>query len=153
VTAGSGARPRAGLPWRAGSRRVASGSVPTQPGRLVLAGLAIAVVGSIGACSIGATATPAPSSVLPPSPVDGVVVAVDSAGLANVKGFTLRLTGGATVTLTLGTLVDATAFAPGHLAEHEATGAPVRAWFVVSDGVPVVYRLEDAVAASPSSSP
>jgi hypothetical protein len=95
---------------------------------------------------------------LPASPIDGVVVHVDSTGIGNVTAFTMRLPGGATLVLSLGTLENATQFAPGHLAEHETTGLPVRAWFVVGSGVPVVYRLEDApIGASPapaaSSSP
>ncbi|HEV2006236.1 MAG TPA: hypothetical protein VGQ85_06430 [Candidatus Limnocylindrales bacterium] len=79
------------------------------------------------------------------------MVHVDSTGLGNVTGFTLRLPGGATLALTLGTLENATQFAPGHLAEHEATASPVRAWFVASGGVPIVYRLEDASVAASSS--
>jgi hypothetical protein len=111
-----------------------------------VAALAVALV--LAAC--GTNGSPAPS--LPASPVDGVVVHVDSTGLGNVTSFTLRLAGGATLVLTVATLENATQFAPGHLAEHETTGLPVRAWFVASGGVPIVYRLEDAPAA-PSSSP
>ncbi len=113
---------------------------------LVVAAVAIAL--ALAACEN--KGSPAPS--LPVSPIDGVVVHVDSTGLGNVTGFTLRLPGGATVVLSLGTLDNATQFAPGHLAEHETTGLPVRAWFVLSSGVPIVYRLEDAPVA-PSSSP
>jgi hypothetical protein len=113
---------------------------------LVVAAVAIAL--ALAAC--GADGSPAPS--LPASPIEGVVVHVDSTGLGSVTGFTLRVAGGATLVLSLGTLENATQFAPGHLAEHETTGLPVRAWFVVSGGVPIVYRLEDAPAA-PSSSP
>lgn len=117
-----------------------------------MASLATAL--ALAACDIGAS--PAPS--LPASPLDGVVVHVDSAGIGNVTAFTMRLAGGATLVLSLGTLENATQFAPGHLAEHETTGLPIRAWFVVSGGVPIVYRLEDAPVGSaapvpPSSSP
>lgn len=80
------------------------------------------------------------------------MVAVDAAGLANVKGFTLRVPGGKTIEMTMGTLENATQFAPGHLAEHEATGSPVRVYFVMNGSVPIVYRLEDAPV-SPSSGP
>jgi hypothetical protein len=109
---------------------------------------ALATALALAAC--GTNGSPAPS--LPASPVDGVVVHVDSTGLGPVTGFTLRRPGGATLVLSLGTLENATKFAPGHLAEHETTGLPVRAWFIASGGVPIVYRLEDAPAA-PSSSP
>jgi len=122
------------------------------PGRLIAATIAIALV--LAACAANGSPVPA----RPASPIDGVVVHVDSTGLGNVTGFTLRLPGGATLALTLGTLENATQFAPGHLAEHETTGLPVRAWFVVSSGVPIVYRVEDApvgpsTPAAPSSSP
>ena len=95
----------------------------------------------LGACSID----PGPSPSFA-SPIDGVVVAVDSAGLGNIKGFTLRLPGGATIDMTIGTLENATQFAPGHLAEHEATGTSVRVYFVRDGALLVVYRLEDAPA-------
>jgi hypothetical protein len=131
---------------RTGSRR-----------RLTLAALGLLLAGLASACSVTGQGTIGPSPAIPASPVDGVVVAIDSAGLGDVRGVTLRLVGGATLRLTLGTLENAARFAPGHLAAHEASGLPVRAWFVVSGGVPVVYRLEDAPvspsAVSPSSSP
>jgi hypothetical protein len=81
---------------------------------------------------------------LPASPVDGVVVAVDSAGLGQVKGFTLRLTNGSTILLTLGVLENATAFSPAHLAEHQASSQPVRVFYRLENSHLVVYRLEDA---------
>jgi hypothetical protein len=122
-----------------------------RPHLVAVAAAVVVTVGAafgIAACAVGGS--PAPS--LPASPVDGVVVHVDSTGLANVTGFTMRLPGGATLALTLGTLENAGQFASGHLAQHEATGSPVRAYFVLSGGVPTVYRLEDAPVA-PSSSP
>jgi hypothetical protein len=109
-----------------------------------------ALVTALALAACGTNGSPAPS--LPASPIDGVVVHVDSTGLGNVTSFTLRRPGGATLLLTLGTLENATQFAPGHLAEHETTGLPVRAWFVASGGAPIVYRLEDAPVV-PSSSP
>jgi hypothetical protein len=122
------------------------------PGRQIASAVlfvaAIGIALGLAACDIGGSASPS----LPVSPIDGVVVHVDSTGIGNVTGFTMRLPGGATLGLSLGTLENATQFAPGHLAEHETTGLPVRAWFVVSGGVPIVYRLEDAPVA-PSSSP
>ena len=122
------------------------------PGRQLAAAVLVlaAVASAVALAACGTNGSPSPS--LPASPIDGVVVHVDSTGLGNVTSFTLRLAGGATFVLSLGTLENATQFAPGHLAEHETTGLPVRAWFVVSSGGPIVYRLEDAPAA-PSSSP
>ena len=85
-----------------------------------------------------------PSPELPASPVDGVVVAVDSAGLGQVRGFTLRVDGGLAFDLELGTLENATQFTPGHLAEHMASSQRVRAYYRIENGIPTVYRLEDA---------
>jgi len=97
----------------------------------------------IAACGPTQSPTAAPVGSLPPSPVDGVVVHVDSAGLADVKGFDLRLTDGTILGFSLGPLDNGAQFAPGHLAEHEATGAPVRVFYRIANGIPVVYRLED----------
>lgn len=85
---------------------------------------------------------PAPS--MPPSPIDGVVVAVDSAGLGQVRAFTLRAAGGFDFVLRLGNLENATEFSPSHLAEHLATSQRVRVYYRDESGEPVVYRLEDA---------
>jgi len=91
-------------------------------------------------------ACPPPASAAPPaSPVDGVVVAVDSAGLGQVRGFTLRAAvTGFDFDFRLGQLENATAFSPSHLSEHMATSEPIRVWYRLEDGVPVVYRVEDA---------
>jgi hypothetical protein len=88
--------------------------------------------------------TPRPS--FPASPVEGVVVGVDAAGLGNVRGFDLWLTGGGSLHLSLGTLENATEFSPSHLTEHLASSEPIRAYFRVDGGgyQAVVYRLEDA---------
>jgi hypothetical protein len=121
--------------------------------RIHVVALTLAAALTIGSGLAVATCgggSPAPS--LPASPVDGVVVHVDGTGLGSVTAFTMRLPGGGTLVLTLGSLENAAQFAPGHLAEHETTGLPVRAWFVTSGGIPTVYRLEDAPV-TPSSSP
>jgi hypothetical protein len=103
------------------------------------------LVGAVSAaCGPASSPTVAPVGSLPPSPVDGVVVHVDSAGLADVKGFDLRLTDGTILAFTLGPLENGAQFAPGHLSEHQATGNPVRVSYRVVYGVPIVYRLEDA---------
>lgn len=91
-------------------------------------------------------ACPPPASAAPPaSPVDGVVVAVDSAGLGQVRGFTLRASGsGLDFDFRLGLLENATAFSPSHLSEHMATSEPIRVWYRLEDGMPVAFRVEDA---------
>ncbi len=97
------------------------------------------------AASPSPTVVPTPTvTPVPESPVVGVVVAIDSAGLANVKGFTLRLAEGAQVAFVIGTLENGAEFPPGHLTEHLVSAEPVRVSFRVAGGQLVVYRIEDA---------
>jgi hypothetical protein len=109
--------------------------------------LAIAVVIAVGYIGLtnqgGPEATPPP---LPASPVEGVVVAVDSPSLGEVKGFALRTSDGFLFDLQLGTLENPTEFSPSHLGEHMATSQPILAHYRLEAGKPVVYRLEDAPA-------
>ena len=106
---------------------------------------AVAAVVLVCACNPPAVA-PTPSVT---SPVEGVIVSVDSRGLGDVRGFVLReSTSGFAFDFVLGALENPTQFPPGHLAEHQATSLPVRVYFVLQDGHRVVYRLEDAVPAS-----
>ena len=87
------------------------------------------------------------------SPVEGVVIAVDSPGLGQVRDFVLRLDDGLTLTLAVGPLENATQFSPSHLAEHLASSEPIRAYYRLENGSPVAYRLEDAPPEpSPSAS-
>ena len=81
----------------------------------------------------------------------GVVIAVDSTSLTDVRGFTIRTPDGRTVAFRLGQLENGAAFPPGHLGEHEATAVPVLVTYRDENGERVVVRLEDAVA-SPASS-
>ncbi|MCI0344209.1 MAG: hypothetical protein L0221_02035 [Chloroflexi bacterium] len=104
----------------------------------------------VAAATIIAACQAVPSFVPPTpfvtSPVEGVVIAVDSAGLGDVRGFTLRPTSVPfAFSFVIGTLENAAEFSPGHLAEHQATSEPVRVYFRrTDDGEHVVYRLEDA---------
>ena len=62
--------------------------------------------------------------------VDGVIVAVRSAGPR--QGERLRLsatTDQGTLAFTLGDLENGAEFPPGHLVEHQATAVPVRVWY------------------------
>jgi hypothetical protein len=76
--------------------------------------------------------------------VEGVVVRVDSAGLSDVRGFTLRQPGGETLEFRLGELENGDQFPPGHLAEHQATAEPVRVWYRLEGDERFAVRLEDA---------
>jgi hypothetical protein len=91
-----------------------------------------------------ASATAAASEEVPRSPVAGNVTSIDSTGLTEVKGFTLRTVGGEDLAFVIGTLENGDEFPPGHLAEHMAAAAPIYVYFRVENGVLVVYRLEDA---------
>jgi hypothetical protein len=74
----------------------------------------------------------------------GIVVAVEASSLGNVQGFSIRTADGRTVDFRMGKLENATAFAPGHLAEHKVSLAPIRVTYVDESGGPVAVRLEDA---------
>jgi len=90
----------------------------------LIAAVAVAIVG----LGLFAGRTCGCSPTLPPavtSPVDGVVVFVDSASLTDIRGFRLRLANGSILDFKLGPLENATEFSPSHLAEHMATGAPL----------------------------
>jgi len=76
--------------------------------------------------------------------VEGVVVAVDSSGLADVRGFTLRRPGGETLEFRLGELENGAEFPPGHLAEHQATAQPVVVYYRMEGNERFAVRLEDA---------
>jgi hypothetical protein len=84
------------------------------------------------------------------SPIVGVVVAIDQVSLTQVNSFDLRTPDGKTIRLKVGALDNATQFSLSHLATHMATGVPIRAYYRLENGEPVVYHLEDAVPASPS---
>jgi hypothetical protein len=109
--------------------------------------IAIAVVIAIGYIGLsgqgGPEATPRP---MPASPIEGVVVAVDSPSLGEVRGFALRTSDGSLFDLGLGPLENATEFSPSHLGEHMASSQPILAYYRLEAGKPVVYRLEDAPA-------
>ncbi|MFL5749645.1 MAG: hypothetical protein ACJ767_03390 [Chloroflexota bacterium] len=111
---------------------------------LVGAGVVLAVL-AIGAFLATTLAQP------PRQTETGVVIAVDSTSLTNVRGFTIRTSDGRTVAFTLGQLENASQFAPGHLNEHVATAVPVLVTYRVENGQRMVVRLEDAAAAASPS--
>jgi hypothetical protein len=113
------------------------------PAFAVVAGVVVLVMIAALRAPEACACTPA-QATLPPSPIEGVVVAVDSAGLGQVNAFTLRLPDGSTFLLTVGTLENATEFSPNHLSEHQVTSQPILAFYRLVNGKPVAYRLEDA---------
>jgi hypothetical protein len=92
----------------------------------------------------GGTASDSASPGIPDSPVAGIVVGVDSAGLDQVSGFALRTNDGETIQFKIGTLENGDEFPPGHLKEHQTTAAPILVFFKAENGQLVVYRIEDA---------
>jgi hypothetical protein len=79
----------------------------------------------------------------------GLVVAVDSSGLTDVRGFSIRTSDGRTVAFRIGILENGAEFPPGHLLEHAATGARVVVTYRRDNGDLVAIRLDDAPGASP----
>ena len=94
-------------------------------------------------------------STLVSSPVRtevGVVVAVESVSLGDVRGFTIRTADSRVVVFRLGALENGAQFPPGHLGEHRATASPIRVTYRDEGADHIAIRLEDA-AAAPTSGP
>ncbi len=124
----------------------------TRRRRLLVA--AIALAWSAAACApLAPSPSILPTALVPSSPVVGVVTSIDSSGLSQVHGFTLRDSGGHSIDFVVGQLENGAEFPPGHLGEHQITAEPVEVWFRVENGQFVVYRLADAASAPASRSP
>ena len=106
--------------------------------RIRLALLVVVVAVAIGLAVVVMPRTPGTSEAT------GVVVAVDSRGLGDVRSFTLRVPGGELLEFDLRALENGTAFPPGHLAEHQATAAPVRVTYRMDGTTRLAIRLDDA---------
>ncbi len=118
----------------------------------------VAIVAVTGAAALllgGGGGVPAPSTsaptsgsssggVIPASPITGVIVAVDSRGLDDVRGISLRTDEGTILIFDLREMRDTATFPLGHLAEHQATAESVRVSFRVEDGVLVATAIDDA---------
>jgi hypothetical protein len=115
---------------------------------VVIVGVAALLGAPMLACACSSTAPP--PTAIPPSPVVGVVVAIDQVSLTEVNSFEVRTAAGGTVTMKVGALDNATQFSLSHLATHLATGVPIRAFYRLENGGPVVYHLEDAEPATAS---
>ena len=106
--------------------------------------VAVIVVTGAAAFLLGRSSLIDPGAPANATAVDGVIVAVDSAGLSDVRGFTLRRPGGEILVFRLGELENGDQFPPAHLAEHQATAAPVRVWYRIEGSERFAVRLEDA---------
>jgi len=105
---------------------------------------AIVIITAIAAILLSETGIVDPDRPAGTTDMTGVVVGVDSRSLADVRGFTLRLAGGELVDFSLRALGNGTEFAPGHLAEHQATAEPIRVWWRMDGAERLAIRLEDA---------
>lgn len=116
--------------------------------------IVIAMTGG-AALILGGGTSPAPAATPPAGTpeVVGVVVAVDSQGLGDVRGFTLRRPGGEELGFSLAELENGTQFPPGHLAEHLADAVPVRVWYRESGGQRLAVWLADDLQESRPPSP
>jgi len=103
----------------------------------------IAVTGG-AAILLSNTAVLDPDGAPATSSIEGVIVAIDGSGLADVRGFTLRRPGGEMLKFRIGELENGNEFPPGHLAEHQATAEPVVVYYRVEGNERFAVRLEDA---------
>jgi hypothetical protein len=71
----------------------------------------------------------------------GVIVGVQA---EDVRSFSLRTETGQVVEFMIGTLQNPTEFPPSHLAEHQATGQPVRVRYLQQGESKVAVRIDDA---------
>ncbi|MEJ7748158.1 MAG: hypothetical protein WKF56_02580 [Candidatus Limnocylindrales bacterium] len=108
----------------------------------VLLVAAIAVTGG-AALILGGPAGRDPDPSVDLTAVVGVVQAIDSGGLADVRSFTLRTSDGRSLEFSLTNLAGGAGFPAGHLAEHQATSDPVRVWYRSNGGTLEAIRLED----------
>jgi phosphoribosylcarboxyaminoimidazole (NCAIR) mutase len=76
--------------------------------------------------------------------VTGVVAGIESEGLDRVRSFSVRTDTGQVVQLEFGIVQNAAEFPPGHLAEHQATGQPVRVVYLQQGESKVAIRIDDA---------
>lgn len=108
--------------------------------------LVVIVVLTGGAALLLGGAVGAPTPPKDAATIDGVVIAVDAKSLTDVRSFALRTSDGRILTFDLAQLENGAQFAPGHLAEHQATAIPVRVWY--RDGSPMLEAvfLQDAPA-------
>ena len=74
----------------------------------------------------------------------GVIVQVQSEGLTNVRGFSLRTDSDTDMVFSLDKLQNGAQFPPGHLVEHQASSTPVRVWFTTEGGINYALWLDDA---------
>ena len=76
--------------------------------------------------------------------VVGVVTAIESEGLTDVRSFALRTQDGRDLDFRIGRLENGAEFPPGHLGEHQTLRTLIRVWYRTDGPDLVACRLEDA---------
>jgi len=109
-------------------------------GRRRLAVLLASVVGVVAVAVVATTILGGPGRRVE----TGIVVAVEATSLTSVQGFSIRTADGRTVDFRVGSLENASAFPPGHLAEHRVSLVPIQVTYVDRDGAHVAVALVDA---------
>jgi len=109
-----------------------------------LAFVAVVVLAGTAAFLLGDSSLRDPGAPAGATAAVGVIVGVQSQGLARVSSFTLRTTDQGSLVFVIGDLENGVEFPPGHLVEHQATAQPVRVWYRIEDDSKVAIRLEDA---------
>lgn len=105
-----------------------------------LALVAVVLVAGVAVFVLGGGSGPDPSGER--RSAVGVIVAVASDGLTDVTGFTLRQDGGELLGFRL-SLENGAEFPPAHLAEHQATAAPVVVTYVDRGDALEAVRVDD----------
>jgi hypothetical protein len=115
----------------------------------VLAAAVLAVAACTGTASSApasasnpSAAAPSASLVVPESPVEGLITAIDGDGLTSVNSITVQTPEGETHVFRVGTLE--VPVPPAHLNEHMAGALPVAVHFREEGGELVAYRIDDA---------
>lgn len=136
MTTPAPAAPSPAAPAPTASHSTRSANRPGAGRLLVLGAVAVAVVVLAMAA---ATALGGPGRQVE----TGIVVAVQATSLTDVQGFSIRTADGRTVDFRIGQLENASDFAPGHLAEHKVSLAPVRVTYIDRNGSHEAVRIED----------
>ena len=108
--------------------------------------IVIALTGGLAILLGGGSTILAPTPPADAATIDGVVIAVDAKSLTDVRSFALRTTDGRVLTFGLTDLENGAQFAPGHLAEHQATAIPIRVWYRDGPTMLEAVFLQDAPA-------
>ena len=98
----------------------------------------VAIVATLAGGTVRDPEAPAGDQVV------GIVTSVDSGGLSDVRGFTLRSEDGRDLTFRIGALENGVEFPPGHLVEHQTLVSRIRVWYRTDGDELVAFRLEDA---------